>query len=72
MSKPAVQMKPLCPNCGRAETVVAIAYGYPDPRLGRQVLESGVVLGGNVPVENSPSWYCQACQTSFGDVGAAA
>ena len=72
MSKPAAQMKPLCPTCGRGETVVAIAYGYPDPRVGQQMLETGVAVGGNVPAENSPSWYCRACETSFGDVGTAA
>ena len=72
MSKAAAQMKPMCPKCGRAETVVAIAYGYPDPRLGRQTLEAGVALGGNVAAEHSPSWYCRACETSFGDVSSAA
>jgi len=72
MPKAAAQMKPLCPKCGRAEAVVAIAYGYPDPRLGRQTIEDGVVHGGNVPAEHSPSWYCRACETSFGDVSSAA
>jgi len=72
MAKPAAQMKPSCPKCGRAETVVAIAYGYPDPRIARQILEAGVALGGNVQAEHSPSWYCRACETSFCEISSAA
>ena len=72
MSNAAAQMKPLCPKCGRSETVVAIAYGYPDPRIGRQTLETGVALGGGIPAEHAPSWYCRACETSFGEIESAA
>ncbi len=72
MARPAVQRKPLCPHCGRSESVLRIAYGVPDDALRKEATDGVIVLGGYVSEYSSPAWFCRSCETSFGEMGTAA
>ena len=57
---------PICPRCNSNEDVKKIAYGrLPSDVLGDANSE-GYVLGGCCIRPDSPEWYCDACEESFG------
>ncbi len=72
MARPAVQRKPLCPRCGRSESVLRIAYGVPNDALKKEAEDGMIVVGGYVSDYSSPAWFCRSCEASFGEIGAAA
>ncbi|MFC3338047.1 hypothetical protein ACFOEY_05975 [Paracandidimonas soli] len=53
-----------CPKCGRA-TVVAIAYGLPDPSAFEDAAAGTFVLGGCCLSSDNPDWQCTSCEQQF-------
>jgi hypothetical protein len=57
---------PICPRCDSNEDVKKIAYGrLPSDDPFEAALE-GYVLGGCCIRPDSPEWYCDACEETFG------
>ena len=57
---------PLCPRCDSNEDVKKIAYGRLPSDEPLELALDGYVLGGCCIRPDSPEWYCDACEESFG------
>ena len=57
---------PSCPKCDSNEHVKKIAYGYLPYEKVSEVSDDGYVLGGCCIEPDSPEWYCDCCEESFG------
>ena len=57
---------PSCPVCHSSEHVVQIVYGFQADELLKSD-RADFVLGGCAMSEDSPGWFCQECDESFGE-----
>lgn len=57
---------PVCPRCDRNDDVKKIAYGRLPCDEPLELAQEGYVLGGCCIRPDSPEWYCDACEETFG------
>jgi len=57
---------PNCPRCDSNEDVKKIAYGQLPTNTTFGLNQEGYVLGGRCIRPDSPEWYCDACEETFG------
>ncbi len=57
---------PICPRCNSKEDVKKIAYGQLPSSRPLDLAADGYVLGGCCIRPDSPEWYCDACEETFG------
>ena len=57
---------PACPRCNSNEDVKKIAYGVLPSEKASELTRDGYVLGGCCIRPDSPEWYCDACEETFG------
>jgi len=57
---------PTCPRCNSNEDVKKIAYGILPSGQSAEAERDGFVLGGRCIRPDSPEWYCDACEETFG------
>jgi hypothetical protein len=57
---------PTCPRCNSNEDVKKIAYGRLPCEMPKDVAAEGYILGGCCIRPDSPEWYCDSCEESFG------
>jgi hypothetical protein len=57
---------PVCPQCGRTDSIVPIKYGKPGQDLMDEAREGKCVLGGCMVSTDSPKWHCQKCEHEWG------
>lgn len=59
-----------CPKCGGGD-IILITYGAPPlsgAALSRAIEEKSIVLGGClICEEETPAYFCRACEHRFGD-----
>ncbi|MDR3746588.1 MAG: hypothetical protein P4M04_00265 [Acidobacteriota bacterium] len=60
------RLAPNCPRCDSNEDVKKITYGQPASETTLEMSQDGYVLGGCCIRPDSPEWYCDNCQESFG------
>ena len=56
---------PECPECGKADRVVPIAYGLPGPEMAEASFRGEIELGGCVVGGDDPHWSCRRCDTRW-------
>ena len=59
---------PSCPQCGKADSVVKIVFGYPSPELMQHAKDGKVALGGCCPPmdgEQPRKHKCNSCNEEF-------
>ena len=57
----------LCPNCGAADTLIAIIYGPLDDEQWASMQRGEIVMGGQPLYEDyrDPTHFCTACESSL-------
>lgn len=59
------QRRPPCPLC-LSKDILRIQYGMPSDETLEKSSAGKLVLGGCCISDQSPKWYCQACEHEFG------
>ncbi len=56
-----------CPNC-KSENICEISYGYPGDieEYLKLVAEKKIYPGGCCIEDDSPTWYCNNCESKWG------
>ena len=54
-----------CPECGKADAVVPILYGYPSDEVMEAAERDEIVLAGCTVGDLDPSYYCRRCLIAF-------
>jgi hypothetical protein len=57
---------PTCPRCNSNEDVKKIAYGQLPSDRPADLAPDGYILGGCCIRPDSPEWYCDVCEETFG------
>jgi hypothetical protein len=57
---------PTCPRCNSNDAVKKIRYGCLPSEMPTDIGLEGYVLGGCCIRPDSPEWYCDACEETFG------
>jgi hypothetical protein len=65
-----VPIVPMCPNCGRNNDVIRIAYGLAGPKMLARAQAGEIKLGGCMVSPDSPKWHCKKCGREWGHVSA--
>ena len=63
--------RPACPSCGSSLGVVRLAYSAHGPDTAEHINRRDTDLIGQMR-EEGPQWFCEECQTSFGNITDAA
>ena len=52
---------PVCPNCGKQDTVVPIIYGSTTPEMAARAAKGEIRIGAYAVGVDKPDWACNNC-----------